>query len=96
MRCECKHKPWEHDYCAECRIAELEERVRVEQSCNYCHEYHGRGVCRELLDRNKRLRESLREVLALWQQDAAPHECDEVVQMAIALAYPPKALEEVE
>ena len=41
----------------------------------------------------KRLRESLREVLALWQQDVGPLRCDEAVQMAIALAYPPKALE---
>ena len=21
MKRECKHKPWEHDYCAECHIA---------------------------------------------------------------------------
>ena len=25
----CKHKPWEHDYCAECLIAELEQEVRL-------------------------------------------------------------------
>jgi predicted Zn-dependent protease with MMP-like domain len=38
---------------------ELEERLKVEQSCNYCGQYHGKEVCQKLLDRIAKLEAQL-------------------------------------
>ena len=48
------------------RIAELEERLRVEQACNRCHQYHGKDPCEDvavLKAENKRLEEAIKEVV---------------------------------
>ena len=48
------------------RIAELEERLRVEQACNRCHQYYGKDPCEDvavLKAENKRLEEAIKEVV---------------------------------
>jgi len=38
------------DIANEKRIAELEERLRVEQSCNRCGQYHGKEPCADIAE----------------------------------------------
>jgi Zn-finger protein len=38
------------------KVGELEARLRKEQSCNYCHQYHGKDVCETLLKTVERLK----------------------------------------
>jgi hypothetical protein len=49
------------------RIKELGDRLKIEQRCNHCDQYHGKDVCQSLLDRIKGLEEKNAELEGIHQ-----------------------------
>ena len=71
----CEHKPWEHDYCAECRIAELESKLKIDEPHPFPDGFDALDLAvqqnkayiariEELEAENKRLREAYHELYA--------------------------------
>ena len=63
-------------------IAELEERLRVEQSCNRCKQYHGKDACDDIAELEALLREHLNppsEIDAFQWHDEYLNRCREAL-----------------
>ena len=61
------------------RIAELEERLRVEQSCNRCKQYHGKDPCEDVAELQATI-EQTRELVDLYFEGCASDTFDDAVR----------------